>query len=653
MLNYNLDYLNFDAYSIKRVVKQKLSENPHFTDYLFDDSNFVTLLDTYANLFQMLMFYLNSSAAESMFSDTHFYENITRITKLIDYRPKGYSSPQVLLHVGSSSGESFTLPPFMHFTVDKKRATRNKEIVYTTANSVYFSENETNVSFPVIAGTWKLYNKALFAQGIPYEEFVLNNLYSDHTKEKIFAFPHMKIYVKRHYSKIPGMPVENKYKYYEFLPTVDTLFFNEEEQRVQTSVSQIFELTLNEHKQVKIRFGNGIYGEKLIAGDELVIVYIEAIGRDSNIGPRAIEIDDTIVKRNLKIDRLYSQDFQQILQDVGYTNLTLDEYETKHLYNITNNLASSLPSNEEDVDEIRENAPRHFKTGNRLVTREDFDYFIRSSSGWRKSIADVYVMNNAEYISTFYRWLYNLELRLVREFNEEKKSFITDELRAKYDYYWSDACDFNNVYIFVQYYGGPVKNKFKETIINAMNGKKCLTAEPVLMTPLLKNFVPCAFPIFGLQNEKFLDIPYNFYNWDERFENYFEITVDSATTLSPEIIRIKVINSINDYFSVSNQKIGGIINLSELHGFILAIDGVKEVRTVFKAFDPFNTKDIKEFVVPGLQFAAWTNDIVDGADLDLISKTHKLENFQFAQLQDDMENRVKIITDSTYQFNII
>lgn len=59
---------------------------------------------------------------------------------------------------------------------------------------------------------------------------------------------------------------------------------------------------------------------------------------------------------------------------------------------------------EEDVDTIRENAPNWFKTGNRLITAADYEYYIKNS--YPSDIVDVKCMNNWEYVALFYRWLY-------------------------------------------------------------------------------------------------------------------------------------------------------------------------------------------------------------------------------------------------------
>ena len=72
--------------------------------------------------------------------------------------------------------------------------------------------------------------------------------------------------------------------------------------------------------------------------------------------------------------------------------------------------------------DIRENAPQWFKTGNRLITKKDYEYFITSNrASIFSGIIDVKCMNNWDYLTTFYRWLYNMALNPI-EYARDGKS---------------------------------------------------------------------------------------------------------------------------------------------------------------------------------------------------------------------------------------
>ena len=83
-------YLAFDALSLKQHIKDRLNESAVFTDQNYEGSNISTIMDIVAYTFNVLMFYLNKTSSESMFSDAQIYENMNRIVKLIDYKPVGF-----------------------------------------------------------------------------------------------------------------------------------------------------------------------------------------------------------------------------------------------------------------------------------------------------------------------------------------------------------------------------------------------------------------------------------------------------------------------------------------------------------------------------------------------------------------------------------
>jgi len=50
-------------------------------------------------MYQVLVQNLNTAAAESMFSDTQLYKNITRLVKFIGYNPKGFNPSAITAYL--------------------------------------------------------------------------------------------------------------------------------------------------------------------------------------------------------------------------------------------------------------------------------------------------------------------------------------------------------------------------------------------------------------------------------------------------------------------------------------------------------------------------------------------------------------------------
>ena len=86
----NVDsYAAFDALSLKQLIISRLNSNTIFTDQNFEGSNISSVIDIIAYAYNVLLFYLNQTAAESTFTSAQVYENINKIVKLIGYKPIG------------------------------------------------------------------------------------------------------------------------------------------------------------------------------------------------------------------------------------------------------------------------------------------------------------------------------------------------------------------------------------------------------------------------------------------------------------------------------------------------------------------------------------------------------------------------------------
>jgi hypothetical protein len=463
-------------------------------------------------------------------------------------------------------------------------------------------------------GLWKLYERTYISTGIPNETFTLTNLVSDSSQEKYVAFPFVDVFVKR--------IVNGQVQWLTFNAIENGLFLNQNQVQALKPTDKVFDLRLDETKTLTIRFGDGVYGQQLQFGDELYIAYLDSNGSDGAIGANVISRQITQGNILYGIAGMSDTLFREIFADQSI--VWLDNTGSDAGFYLSNSSASSAPSQEEDVNSIRTNAPKWFKSVGLLRSTEDYENFI-----WRnyfKNIDSVKVINNWTYLATFFRWLYNLEL-------STGNSYINNNLKTKYDYIWADSCDFNNIYVFIKY-------KQTTTITNIdINANitpiKIATSETVFLNPLTKFFIPCAN-----------NAAYSISNWDPNLENYIEIQVNENSLVAPEIIQGQVVQVISQFFASENQKIGNTIDMDALTTNIYSIQGVDRIRTIYRSVSP----GVSEVIYNGLRFATWTHDIVDGADLELINGVHQLEQFQFPEyLEEDISPRVKVITSSILQ----
>lgn len=644
----NTDYLKFDAFSIRDLIRQKLSEDPTFTDYVYEGSNLSIIIDIVSNMYQVLMYNLNHAAAESMISDTQIYENISRLVKFIGYNPRGYStsSTQMTVNMTNMGGNNtIILPPYFTVTLDKTDKEGNS-IDYSTVDYYHLYQTvamntETDISNIVTMynGKWNKYTTTIVSEGIPFEKFVLDGLVSDSTDTitpSYIAYPYVDVYIKR-------KKTDNYFETIKFSPNTDGLFLSSSDNSFIESNSKIFALRLNEFKQYEIQFGDGICGEMLKKGDIVNVIYLKSNGSEG-----IIEISDVQQKKGTNLFKIqgvidYNESENQDEQGQSLTMRNIADclftdasvLTALESTNYISNLGKSTTSvTEESVEEVKQNAPNWFKSVGRLISPSDFEYFIKTQ--FYNEVIDIKVMNNWEYMCSFYKWLY---VRGLLSTEKSGSKYINSNLSSNYGYKYADAADSNNVYVWLK-----VKNE-SSSLINDIEEKtrplKPLTSEIICMYPLKKYFFPC------------ISIPsgYDIENWDSLIENYLEIEVDKNIAMSFESVKKTVANYITEFFADANQKMGGIVDLAELSSILMGIEGVKKIRTVW--VNPNNALDIK--YVDGLTFVCWTPDIIQGEDIGLTNSSFTLEPFQVAELTPTASvfNYIKVITETAYGTNHI
>jgi len=78
-------YLTFDGKSIRDVIIDRLNKEGIFTDQNYQGSNLSAFIDVISYCFSTLLYYLNKTSSESMFSEAQLYENMNRIIKILNY----------------------------------------------------------------------------------------------------------------------------------------------------------------------------------------------------------------------------------------------------------------------------------------------------------------------------------------------------------------------------------------------------------------------------------------------------------------------------------------------------------------------------------------------------------------------------------------
>lgn len=661
----NIDFLHLNAYSIKDLITRKLSQDTRFTDQIYEGSNLAILIDIFSYMAQNLLYCLNNAAAESMFSDTQIYENINRLCNFIGYNPRGMSP---------SMATFFAIPDEINASENNSKTHLLKYSAIDTGktdsrgNKVYYSLGDEDVNFAdsdfkftMYNGIWKVYRQIYVAQGIPWESFTLNNLrssYGDHeyvahgfinvyaitfnddgslketylykpTSEQIFKVPHTS-YTSDSSSELNGGIIYN-----------GIISQHNTGKKSNSLNSNVFNLRLNERKEYEITFGDGSTGALLPEGAAIYIVYLDTNGLEGELG-----INDA---NNIAIKQNSLGLTDNILNAIyGTSSITKSQIFSG---NVTNLGASTHAKLEEDVDTIRSNAPQWFRMGNRLVTKGDYEYYIKNTPLFSSAISDVKCMNNWEYISTFYKWLYDLGSR----YHNDPRYYLNQNQLIKNDYKVADPADSNNVYLWcIMNSTNQSDDILNDTRFkNALEPIKDLTQEPVFLKAVTVNFEICAAPE-ETAKKYFANGNFEDYNT----HSFLEVTLDDDALYSNTMIARQVADKIIQYFDAQSQKIGALLNYSDLMNMIYSIDGIQRIRTVYYPIDENGQQDPNNAIVyNGIAFASWTaglDGLIDlGVDLEVSNSTRSLEAFQYANLNDsgNIVKNIRVIKKSFMSLN--
>ena len=199
----------------------------------------------------------------------------------------------------------------------------------------------------------------------------------------------------------------------------------------------MFNVELNETKNLTLKFGDGITTQKLTSGSELHVFYLETQGMNGGIqasndslqfyfpDPQSLEIEQDLFNRLFNL---------QSFQNVGQSSIKA------HVLT-----SSTSAIREEGPDQIRERAPNWFKMNNRLVTLEDYEFFLMNEPSISGMFNSVKAMNNWEYAATFYAWLNQLG---VSKHNDPRFYLNPARFKKYCGAAMSDQVDSNNVYIW-------------------------------------------------------------------------------------------------------------------------------------------------------------------------------------------------------------
>jgi len=587
-------YTGFDAQSLRDLIIDRINNDTsiNFTDQNFEGSNISALIDIIAYSYHTLLFYLNQTSSESNFNDAELYENINRIVKLIDYKPVGKQTSVLPVQINGTSDLSAG-----YYTIPKFSFTSTQGKTFTFTRDVTFEKNTTETETITAIGNQLMYEGVL--QEYPIinpigEKFEVVNLLPG--GDTIIDHFNIFVYVKE---------VNENNKWYEWSRT-PSIYLSKPNERN-------FEIRYNENKSYELKFGNSVNGRQLQQGDQVAIYYLKSSGTDGKI------TKNTFNSNSLNIYN--TSQFDDILTDTKDTSLNFLTIETVLNTTVTNTEDSTDFGEEENIDEIKQNAPRFFSSEYKLTTKDDYKSFIERN--YKNLVYDVTVQNNSDYTEDYLAYL-NDELGLT-DYSLETNALFNQ-------YFFADSSDANNIYLTIVpnlrknksviTRSNYLSNALKEKIRNEIAEYKLLNSEIAFIDPVYLN-LDLSLKFSGETNKL-------------RYKDYTQlvITKQARALINEEDLKSKVYNIITSY--ISNLKLGDVIDVRFLNNEIEKIQGIEAIET--------RRTDIDRGI-PGLSFCVF-NPIYNGKDKKVFDTRCTLKPYQIPYIENPTAFKNKIVIKS-------
>jgi hypothetical protein len=579
--------ISFDPNELRSKIIDRLNQSDVFTDQNYLGSNLSAIIDIISYAFGSLQYYNSKSSSESMFSETQVYENMNKIVKALNYKPLGKMGQTVPITLSASSDlptGTYVIPRFSYVQVGGTVFSLSQDLSFSKLTNEAETVINEDYSTLLHQGTFEEY-PVHDALGIEDEVVYLglnSDVHIDHLNVFVFVKP----------NRTSPWSVWNRVQ----------------DRTLHGPNDKIYEVRLNPNKKYEITFGDNINGSKLNQGYKVAVYYLNIDPNAATLGVKAM-LDRPFIPFN-------STQFFYILRDTrsvfgSYINDTQFNY-----LKATNNYESSNFVAEESVESIRKNAPKIFRSQNRLISLPDYENFIKSN--FSNLILDCKVINNDEYLRTHLRYLNNLGLDKPHQQNQ----VLFNQVK------FANSCNFNSIYI----YAIPAHNltylnaSQKEFILQEINKLKSTTTQVVFMDP---EYISCDFYVKRPGLEPQID--------DLSFSK-LRIIKDPSSRRSAAAIKYDIVNLFNNFFNKSNLKLADNINPLQFSSQIINLDGVKNIQTY---------RSDTDYAQNEISFLVWNSKYYQNNSL-VTTQTIYLDNFQYATFNniENISERIEIIDNS-------
>jgi hypothetical protein len=317
--NTSLSLASLDFDTLKTQLKTFLSTQSAFKDYDYEGSNMNVLLDVMSYNTFMNAFYINMAVSEMFLDSAQLRSSVVSHAKELNYTPRSRRSAEAVidLMIPTSNAVTLTIPKGTSFIGGNINGnytfTVDKTLILTSGNSTFTAAN-----LHVYEGSYI------------QDAFVMN--YADTTQKFILLDPNIDTN-----SLVVVVSENNGANVSQFLSTQNTYGIN--------GNSEVYFLQTDIDGRYQILFGDGVLGRRPLNGSVITAEYRSCSGQLAN------DIDTFSLEN-----------------DLGGINNTL----IQGGLTITTVSRSASGASIENIESIRNNAPRSFQTQERVVTTKDY-----------------------------------------------------------------------------------------------------------------------------------------------------------------------------------------------------------------------------------------------------------------------------------------
>ena len=310
--NLKIDALDFQG--LKSNFKSYLQAQDQFKDYNFEGSGLNVLLDLLAYNTYYNSFYLNMVAAEAFLPTAQKRNSVVNLAKSLNYTPRSVTSASIsgtatLTVTGAPA--NVTIPAYTSFTGSVDGVTYNflntSSVIVTPSGGVYSS------AMSLKEGRY-INRRYTVNLNDPDQRFLIPNKNVDTSTLTVSVLNSSSDSTVRTFSKVTSL-VE------------------------VASTTRVYYIEEVEDGQYEIKFGDGVFGVALNAGNIVVLEYLVSNGASAN-------------------------DIETLTYADAISGVTA--------INFVSNDPATGGADRESINQIKFNAPKAYEAQNRVVTADDY-----------------------------------------------------------------------------------------------------------------------------------------------------------------------------------------------------------------------------------------------------------------------------------------